>query len=747
MEQNTASLYDDDLTVGMEETEDFLDTGFVDLFEHSSNNGSPISRLKTIVLSLDWEINNEILTQFNDELLALKEIWAGDQIKLVYVQALEKISKYIYQLKADAHPNAIKLLLTFYYNLEKIALGTDMTETETKEILREDIKKFEKLKQQIGVLTGTATAESGPQAGAALSETAQNEPHPVLFNLKACILGMDWEITERELTDLGKEIGRLEEEFAGRKPHMIFLQGIGALGGYIKLKKSDAHADAFKLLYSFYEGLEKIVVNPDLSREEVKGILLPEVEKFEDFKKIVASTITPEAIAEKIVDEQPGAYGEDDTDDVSPAFSDVPDEVHGFQAEEEAATLGRAPDDVDSRLDTFFSGDEKSAEPVDDGAGVLPPEAIEKIDSFFGDDIVDDALSVSSISAEDALKGVDVETEADDDSDEEALPTEDDGMLAPALADSAENEPHGFNPEIGPEESLYAATDVDDTINDIFAADLEDEVVTKAAALKGVDVESEADDDSAERPLPKEREDIAPALAMEDIDSESEEAIQAGPEVSEIDAHIEGFFGEDFEDDEPSSVESEASAQLDGASALSEVSEDEVVDIDESTEKLPEGMEDRLDSFFAEPDEDIGGSPDSLFGSEEDEVVFKAVDDEDSPIATEDIATGLLDEEIEFDSEASLEDVDREDESLAAFEAEAVAEAVDTEEESLAAFEAEAVQKTLILKKNRWQRLKQKRWQKPLILKKNRWQRLKQKRWQKPLILKKNRWQRLKQKR
>ena len=60
MEQNTASLYDDDLTVGMEETEDFLDTGFVDLFEHSSNNGSPISRLKTIVLSLDWEINNEI---------------------------------------------------------------------------------------------------------------------------------------------------------------------------------------------------------------------------------------------------------------------------------------------------------------------------------------------------------------------------------------------------------------------------------------------------------------------------------------------------------------------------------------------------------------------------------------------------------------------------------------------------------------------------------------------------------------
>ena len=159
MEQNTVSQYDDDLTVGMEETEDFLDTGFVDLFEHSSSNGSPISRLKTIVLSIDWEINDDILTQFNDELLVLKDIWEEDQVKLVYVQALEKISRYIYQLKADAHPNAIKLLLTFYYNLEKIVLDTALSDAEIKDILRGDVKKFEQLKQQIGI------TPAGRQAG------------------------------------------------------------------------------------------------------------------------------------------------------------------------------------------------------------------------------------------------------------------------------------------------------------------------------------------------------------------------------------------------------------------------------------------------------------------------------------------------------------------------------------------------------------------------------------------------------
>ncbi len=673
MEQNTVSQYDDDLTVGMEETEDYLDTGFVDLFEHSSNNGSPISRLKTIVLSIDWEINDEVLTQFNDELLALKDVWTGDQVKLVYVQALEKISKYIYQFRADAHPNAIKLLLTFYYNLEKIVLGTDLTEVEIKEILREDIKKFEHLKHQIGAVSVSGKPESSPEGETTSTAPGASEPHPILFNLKACILGMDWEITERELADLGKEVGRLEEEFAGRKPQMIFLQGIGALGGYIKLKKSDAHADAFKLLYSFYEGLEKIVINPDLSMEEVKEILIPEVEKFEDFKQIIASTITPEAIAEKTAEEQQSVYGEGDSEAVAPAFSDVPDEVQGFQAEEEAATLGSAPDDVDSRLDNFFSG-EASPEKTISTAGVLPPEAIEKIDSFFGDDLVDDALSVSSISAEDALKGVDVETEADDDSDEEALPTEGDGMLAPALAESAEDEPHGFNPDISTEESLYAATDVDDSIDNIFAEDVADNVVTQAAALQGVDVETEADDDSDEQPLPTENEDIAPALAMEDPVSESTEHVQAEPEITDIDAHIEGFFGDDLEDAVP---------EVPVTSALTESGGDEVTAVDESSEELPEGIEERLDAFFPEQDDDTEDdvfstaleedgtpvdreSPDDLLTAEEltdetgpaltdssdEKVIFEAIEAADSTVAAEDVPLGLLDEEIAAETEA-----------------------------------------------------------------------------------------------
>ena len=146
MEQYTEKHYDDDLTVVEDEYNDSFHTDSVDLFEFPSNDESPIARLKSLVLSIDWEITDDILRQFNEELVDLKDVWADEKIYLVYVQALEKISKYIYQEKADSNPNAIKLLLTFFYNLEKMVSSEFMSEEEKRQIVLEDVKKFEMLR-------------------------------------------------------------------------------------------------------------------------------------------------------------------------------------------------------------------------------------------------------------------------------------------------------------------------------------------------------------------------------------------------------------------------------------------------------------------------------------------------------------------------------------------------------------------------------------------------------------------------
>ena len=55
----------EDLTLFANES---FDTQDVDLFEFTSEESSPLTRLKSIILSLDWEINDEILQELADEL-------------------------------------------------------------------------------------------------------------------------------------------------------------------------------------------------------------------------------------------------------------------------------------------------------------------------------------------------------------------------------------------------------------------------------------------------------------------------------------------------------------------------------------------------------------------------------------------------------------------------------------------------------------------------------------------------------
>ncbi|MBT8333037.1 MAG: hypothetical protein KJP19_01280, partial [Deltaproteobacteria bacterium] len=720
MEQYTDSQYDDDLTVGIDELEESIETEYVDLFEHGGSEESPVARLKTIVLSIDWEITDENLTQFNEELVDLKDIWAGDKLKLVYVQALEKISKYIFQLKAESHPDAIKLLLTFFYNLEKIVTDSDLSEVEKKDILRADVKKFEQLKYQISdhARSDEDRVQKKPAGAPAATITEHGESHPVLFNLKACILGMDWEINDRELNELSKEVKDLEEKFSDNKTKQIFLQGIETLGGYIKLKRSNAHADAFKLLYSFYEGLEKTVLN-DLSKEEEKAILLPEVEKFEAFKQIIGPTITPEALAAKFQEEQQDvAYGDDD-DFVRPAFSDVPTDVTGFQVEKEAVKIQDAvPVDVEDRLENFFSEAADTGVPAQES---LSAEAEEQLSSFF--DEAEMAEDQASVSAEEALRGVDVETDADDESEEEALPIQDDGVVAPALVETEDD--FGFSPVseapglITEEADDQPPSEVEERLGSLFETEDEiiaDSTVDPAVALAGVDVESAADDDTDEVPLPSGEDDLAPALAAETGEQEEkgEELtdIAAVPEAFDIEDHVEGFFPEDTEDIALTDVASESEtiagslpdedafteAELAGADSFfigesEEFSEEQLFEASPEEEAEPP----ELQAIKDEPAEAIEDKVDSFFEEEAEEFLASEFEAEAPAEETELVTTGLEFEPTEVEGEEPEDRVELETAELVSeleeYQKEKAEEEAEAEEVELAP-ELEAEEET-----------------------------------------------------
>ncbi len=559
MEPNRGNQYDDDLTVGLDDIADeSFDTGYVDLFEYAGAEESPIYRLKNLMLSIEWEITDQILTDFNDELVKAQQTWADDPVKVVYSQALQKITKYIYQKKSDAHHNAMKVLLAFFYDLEKIVLDTTISSREKEEILLADVQKFERFKQQIGITAAAAPASE--DAGAASGPDDQDrqtpgskELNPDLYNLKAYILSIDWEITDKELSEVSKEVKRLQTLWAGSKPQALLLQGIDAIGGYIKLMKSASHADAFKLLNSFYQALET-VVDGSLSAEQTKELLISEAERFNRFKDEIGDTITPEAIAE-----HKAAVRLAQSEAAKPA----PEPAAAGETE---LVFKDTSEFEQTSVDDDFGGDESFSE-----------EALEKVASFFGD-MEKEQQPFTELSAEEALRGVEVETEADDDSDEEALPILGDGVLAPALADLEDDGP------------------VAPGLHDDFPA----------GTVPGVDVETEADDDSEEAPLPLADGELAPALFVggpegQGIGTEDE------PVTDEISKQVDEFFaagglGPDSELEEETPL----------SPALS--------DYDDSQESAPvegaiaDDIEDRLDNFLSEEAQPAGLDPASDAG-------------------------------------------------------------------------------------------------------------------------------------
>lgn len=553
VKQDIENQYDDDLTLGTDEYDDSYYTDADDLFEFSTNDESPISRLKSLVLSIDWEITDEVLLQFNEELIDLKGIWAGNSINLVYVQALEKLSKYIYQNKANSHPNAIKLLLTLYYNLEKIVSSEDLAETQKKEILLEDVKKFEALKRQISQKSKPAQ-DAPPARPQAAKVTKEGEPEDKLLTLKAIVLGIDWEITDQDLNDLRREVIRLEEQFADSRPKLILLQGIGTLGAYIKTKKSNAHADAFKVLHLFYESLEKIVKTP-MSFEEEKAILFPAVGKFNDFKALLGPTISPEAIGREEDEEEDEEFEESGSGEIAPALADVSDEEIGFQAEEEARSLGLdSTEGVSSHLDNFFG--ESVPPPVADDSSEVSAKEKASAAGF------DDAAVLPAIERDVALQGVDVEAD-DEEEDTDAYKS---GVAA--LADAADDAVSEWK-EVSDDAKGDVVLAMDDSNLAILASDAEIAKATdslfpdaevpssgneyggidREVALQGVNVETEADEDSDEASLPMDGEQVAPALVASEEESLFSARTLESSVAGDISEEIEGTLDDLFLDE------------------------------------------------------------------------------------------------------------------------------------------------------------------------------------------------------
>lgn len=273
----------DDLTRFADEN---FDTGEVDLFQFIGDDSSPLTRLKSVILSLDWDITDEYLQELAEELAELAPDWQDDRAATIYLQGMGKIGKYLRLRGAHAHPNAIKLLLTYFYDFEKIFSTPDLGEAQITQMLQNDVRKFNVLQYQIKLAEEAANEEFRGLNGGRETGKAGN----ALRQFKAAILELDWEVTDDSLARFAEALKVLGDVQIKNKAALLLIHGMQVLGRYISDERAHAHPGVFNLLHAFHGGLERILdTGPGaLNQQQKKNILLDRINRLNHLKSLIA---------------------------------------------------------------------------------------------------------------------------------------------------------------------------------------------------------------------------------------------------------------------------------------------------------------------------------------------------------------------------------------------------------------------------------------------------------------------------
>ena len=553
----------DDLTRFADES---FDTEEIDLFEFTGNDDFPLTRLKSIILSLDWEITDDILEELADEVASLSSMWETDKVAQVYLQGIDKVGKYLRAEGAYAHPNAIKLLLTQYYDFEKIVSSPDISGDEITVLLKSDIRKFKVLQYQIGVKKGVSKLQAAPETANEKSFKEDCEP---LACLEATILGLEWEVTSEGLEKFNRQVDELREHYLDNKHAQILIQGLQAIGAYISDEKSNAHPDAYTLMHSFYEGLKKLINDQKIDPAQKQEIVVDHVNQLNMLKEIIAQ--------EKISDK--------------PTVSDeTMDDILDFQDDDEGKTDSE-PEDDNQVVDKVEDNDDDAQ--FDFG---LDESDFEKTEQETALSALDENGVVAAHSGID-----DFEIFNDNTTNNAAMETADeqypDDILDPAAIQPVSNQltddlideelhSHSSDHDL-PDDSLL--TSLDDAAKVKNDATLEDELDLLFVDTDQDDKSNEADRDTTDF------DDLDIDFSGENLDEKSSELELPGTNNTKDDDYLD--FGDDLFDvsSDDSNLEDETVIPaLDDVDVPERVqfTTDDLGD-DQSTE-----LEDKLDSFF-----------------------------------------------------------------------------------------------------------------------------------------------------
>ena len=103
---------------------------------------APLKNMKSIVLSVKWEINDQILEQLENEVNKLDLLYVGDRIIQGFLRILRFVGRYVRVRGVSSNQDAVNLLLSVYDHLEKVMITEGITEVKKHIFLIDSIKQY-----------------------------------------------------------------------------------------------------------------------------------------------------------------------------------------------------------------------------------------------------------------------------------------------------------------------------------------------------------------------------------------------------------------------------------------------------------------------------------------------------------------------------------------------------------------------------------------------------------------------------
>lgn len=154
------SMNEIELETRLSNEEDVKAKRFEQLFEELVTSTSiwysPLKDLKSTVLSIEWEVTDQIMERFDNEVNKLSNLFGEDKIILGFLRILRFLGRYIKVKGVAAHYISVKLLMSVYDNLEKVLLTKEMADAEKHKLLLDDVKKYREWVETVDLAVETA---------------------------------------------------------------------------------------------------------------------------------------------------------------------------------------------------------------------------------------------------------------------------------------------------------------------------------------------------------------------------------------------------------------------------------------------------------------------------------------------------------------------------------------------------------------------------------------------------------------